>query len=309
MRCGRADIVDSWCIEKGYIHANGQIVGGHEGGATAARRFYLHDRLGSVRQIIGAAGAVVKYATYEPFGEAVESGGSLADPFGFTGQYYDCEIAQYHLRARQYDPHISRFTSRDPVFGKFEEPLTLHKYLYCGNNPLNGADPRGLWTVHFTGTAMASLGWSGLRQSGIAIDDKGNWAWINISGGGAGMPVASAGLSIGFTTANTVGDLAGWAWSTGSSVSIPKVPLLSGGVDYISGQGFWGLQVTVSGSIPHYIPWEYHWHFAHSKVYEFDFDMLREMFAGMLEEAVYDVKTLGQWYALALPYGFLETIP
>jgi RHS repeat-associated protein len=44
----------------------------------------------------------------------------------FTGQYYDTEIDQYYLRARQYDPHIARFTTRDPVFGKFQEILTLH---------------------------------------------------------------------------------------------------------------------------------------------------------------------------------------
>ena|GEM_PF-6485059 len=52
MRCGRADIVDNGRIEKSYIYANGQIVAGHDGGATAARRFYLHDRLGWVRQVM-----------------------------------------------------------------------------------------------------------------------------------------------------------------------------------------------------------------------------------------------------------------
>ena len=63
----------------------------------------------------------------------------------FTGQYFDSEIDEYYLRARQYDPHIARFTARDPIFGQFEEPLTLHAYLYCGNDPLNYVDPSGLW--------------------------------------------------------------------------------------------------------------------------------------------------------------------
>jgi len=63
----------------------------------------------------------------------------------FTGQYYDSEINEYYLRARQYDPHIGRFTARDLIDGKFEEPLTLHKYLYCINNPINRIDPEGLW--------------------------------------------------------------------------------------------------------------------------------------------------------------------
>lgn len=44
-----------------------------------------------------------------------------------------------------YDPPLMRFTSRYPVFGKFEEPMTLHKYLYCLNDPINKIDPTGLW--------------------------------------------------------------------------------------------------------------------------------------------------------------------
>jgi len=109
----------------------------------------LHDRLGSVRQVIDTTGNVKNCYTYQPFGElfATETTENVPNPFKFTGQYYDSEIAEYYLRARQYDPHIYRFTSRDPLPGKFEEPLTLHKYLYCGNDPLNRIDPLGLWDL------------------------------------------------------------------------------------------------------------------------------------------------------------------
>jgi len=70
----------------------------------------MHDRLGSVRQVINDWGN-------------------------------DSEIQQYYLRARDYNPHIYRFTARDPVFGQFEQPITLHKYLYCGNDQINYIDP------------------------------------------------------------------------------------------------------------------------------------------------------------------------
>jgi RHS repeat-associated protein len=68
----------------------------------------------------------------------------------FTGQYYDSEIGQYYLRARQYDPQLMRFTGKDSIDGQFEEPMTLHKYLYCINDPINRVDLVGLWseTVH-----------------------------------------------------------------------------------------------------------------------------------------------------------------
>jgi len=42
-----------------------------------------------------------------------------------------------------YDSQLMRFTSIDPVFGKLQQPLTLHVYLYCTNDPLNGIDPTG----------------------------------------------------------------------------------------------------------------------------------------------------------------------
>jgi RHS repeat-associated protein len=106
---------DSGGIVKTYIYANSQIIAQHTGDHEADRYFYLHDRLGSVRQIIDTSADVVKYYTYEPFGETIEDGGTFDNSFRFTGQYFDYEIDQYYLRARQYDPHIARFTTRDPA--------------------------------------------------------------------------------------------------------------------------------------------------------------------------------------------------
>ena len=74
---------------------------------------------------------------------AAETTETVNNPFKYTGQYHDAEIAQYYLRTRQYDPYLSRFTSRDPVRGGFKEPLTLHRYLYTANDPINYVDPSG----------------------------------------------------------------------------------------------------------------------------------------------------------------------
>ena len=138
-----------YTVKKTYIYANSQILAQHDGDTSAQRYFYLHDRLGSVRLIIDSAGNVKKYYTYDPFGKTIEESSdeplATSNCFMFTGQFYDSEIGEYYLRARMYDPHISRFTSRDPVFGDFKEPLTLHAYLYCINNPINMIDPAGLW--------------------------------------------------------------------------------------------------------------------------------------------------------------------
>ena len=119
------------------------------GSYASPRYFYLHDRLGSVRQIINSSGDVVNRYTYNPFGEmhATETEENILNPFKYTGQYFDSETNLYYFRARMYDPHLSRFTNYDPVDGKFTEPLSLHKYLYCGNEPINWIDPWGLVSV------------------------------------------------------------------------------------------------------------------------------------------------------------------
>ncbi len=65
------------------------------------------------------------------------------DEATFTGQWFDSQFCQYYLRARMYDPNLGRFTSRDPIFGKFKNPLTLHSYLYCLNDPVNRTDSSG----------------------------------------------------------------------------------------------------------------------------------------------------------------------
>ena len=69
----------------------------------------------------------------------------------FNEQVQPGQLGQYYMRARQYDPALCRFTGRDPMFGKFKEPLTLHVYLYCLNDPVNHIDPTG----ELADTAMA----------------------------------------------------------------------------------------------------------------------------------------------------------
>lgn len=247
-------------IVKTYIYANGQVLSRHDGDYSAPRYFYMHDRTGSTRQIINTSGSVVKYYTYEPFGEVLEEDGTLSNNMMFTGQYFDTEIDQYYLRARQYDPHISRFTTRDPIRGKFEEPMTLHVYLYCINDPINRIDPQGLWAVYITGTGMITgtpynAYISGIRQSGIVFDEKGNIGWMNLTGYGGGLPTVSAGVSIGYShNASHITDFAGRFYSGGGSVTpIPWWnPFFSVGVEGFYGpeKGIWGVELILGGAPP-----------------------------------------------------------
>jgi len=126
-------------LTKAYYYANAQILRQDN---SKGSFYYVHDRLGSVRLVLNNVGDVNNTYTYNPFGEDLAAE-TTENPYKFTGQYYDSEINQYYLRARMYDPALMRFTGRDPVKGKYKEPLTLHQYLYCLNDPFNRIDPSG----------------------------------------------------------------------------------------------------------------------------------------------------------------------
>jgi RHS repeat-associated protein len=152
---------DNYSIKKTYIYGNSQILAQHTGPYTSPIYYYLHNRLGSIRQIINSDGVVICRYTYEPFGQLhlteTQDNTALCNPFKFTGQYFDLEIGQYYLRARMYDPYLGIFTAIDPACGYFETPRTWHEYLYCLNDPVNKIDPLGLrddevYTVTGAGT-------------------------------------------------------------------------------------------------------------------------------------------------------------
>jgi RHS repeat-associated protein len=175
-------------LKRSYIYAGAQPITFYEGDYTDPAYIYLHDRLGSVRQVIDSSGNVKNTYTYTPFGQIIEDSNdgpqATSNDFMFTGQWGACpvprhgnsEIAQYYLRARMYDPQLMRFTSIDPVFGKLYQPLTLHKYLYCLNDPENRIDPDGefaTYAVYLFAKAVIGAtigGYSGYETSGGKVD-------------------------------------------------------------------------------------------------------------------------------------------
>jgi len=151
------DPCTSMSIKKTYIYGNSQILTQHDGAPSAYRYFYLHDRLGSVRETIGTDGLVKGYYTYDPFGKLITGAyiDGVSNPFKFTGQWYDSQIGWYYLRERMYDPALMRLTGRDPVFDRLKGPLTLHRYLYCNNDPVNRVDLNGRFAWNIFGALSA----------------------------------------------------------------------------------------------------------------------------------------------------------
>ncbi len=74
-------------IGKTYMYANSQIIAQYDGDYDNDKYFYLHDRLGSVRQVIDTAGDVNNFYSYDPFGKLFESetNQTVLNSFLFTG--------------------------------------------------------------------------------------------------------------------------------------------------------------------------------------------------------------------------------
>jgi RHS repeat-associated protein len=90
-----------------------------------------------------STGTVTDTYEYDPFGNLIAKTGNTENPFLFTGQQYDPNVCFYYLRARYYQPNTGRFTAIDPYAGDIYTPLSLHRYLYAADDPVNKIDPSG----------------------------------------------------------------------------------------------------------------------------------------------------------------------
>jgi len=110
---------------------------------TWTANYYGYDGMGNVRQLTNSAGAITDQYEYDAFGNKWTVSGTTPNNYLYRGEQFDPDLGLYYLRARYYNPLTGRFMSRDPEDGYSVYPISLHKYLYAGGNPVNYVDPRG----------------------------------------------------------------------------------------------------------------------------------------------------------------------
>ena len=125
--------------------------------------FHISDHQGNIRQIWNATTAkTVQDNHYYPYGALLGESASTEyvkavargnrHPVSTNLYKYSAKEWQpafglnlYDFIARQYDPILCRFTSPDPLNGKYPQ---LSPYLYCAANPINYSDPTGLNPIY-----------------------------------------------------------------------------------------------------------------------------------------------------------------
>lgn len=123
----------------------------------AGTRFFHADGLGSIRALTDESGGVTDTYAFTASGELLAHTGSDPNAYLFAGEVLDANSGFYYLRARWMDPAVGRFLSADPFPGLIFEPLTLHKYLYAGADPVDRLDPSGLVFGGFSGTLAGAI--------------------------------------------------------------------------------------------------------------------------------------------------------
>ena len=159
----------------------------------------LSDQVGSVRVVVDATtGMIAQRIDYDAFGNPTYvTGPPDFQPFGFAGGLTDADTGLVRFGARDYDPRVGRWTSKDPI--RFDGG-DANLYSYATFDPVNLTDPEGLWTfsLGITGSAGVGLGGSGGTFLNFGFSRAAGFSF-SITGTASGSGVAGAAATVGFT--------------------------------------------------------------------------------------------------------------
>jgi RHS repeat-associated protein len=96
-----------------------------------------------VRALTDETGTTADSRAYEAFGTKNVEAGSDPLSYGFAGEPFQSDSMLAYHRARWMDARTGRFEGMDKYGGDPEQPLSLHRYIYGADDPVNMIDPTG----------------------------------------------------------------------------------------------------------------------------------------------------------------------
>jgi RHS repeat-associated protein len=111
--------------------------------------FLGKDATGTIRFLMDSTGHVSDTFERDAFGNLISHVGSTPMFLGHQGEYTEPETGLVYLRARWYNPDEGRFVQMDDDEGDQNDPLSLHKYVFGGDDPVDKFDPSGNSSTNF----------------------------------------------------------------------------------------------------------------------------------------------------------------
>ena len=130
-------------VNRVYVYGNDLINQTQLIDSNWTTSYYGYDGHGSVLFLTDASGAITDTYTYDAFGNMISQTGTTPNNYLYCGEQFDPDLGFYFLRARYMNPSTGRFWTLDLYEGSRYNPVSLHKYLYSGCDPINNIDPSG----------------------------------------------------------------------------------------------------------------------------------------------------------------------
>ena len=184
------------------------------------------DELGSVRLVVDAAtGAVVQELRYDAWGRVLLDTNPGFQPFGYAGGLYDPATGLVRFGARDYDPAIGRWTSKDPIGLRGGTNV----YGYVAADPTNLTDESGLdpWAGPI-GSLQFQFGVFGIGGSAGSLTNTrtGETCFVALVCGRGGLGIIAAGgiEVLGLSGPSCGVALSGLSVGLGADLAAPGLP-------------------------------------------------------------------------------------
>jgi RHS repeat-associated protein len=178
---GYAQVLEEWTASSGVTNLSRvynyglSLISQRAISPQPSTNYFIYDGHGSTRMLTDSGGNFVNSFAYDAYGNLIASNSIPQTSYLYTCQQWDTDLGSYYLRARTYNPGTGRFPTTDSYAGNNEDPLSLHKYLYCHGNPINGTDPSGhdfidvLGSMYIRGQMMAQTFAPVIKVASVAV--------------------------------------------------------------------------------------------------------------------------------------------
>ena len=134
-------------------------------------QYYLYDGQSNVSRISSEWGRVKETYNYDPYGNLTYGIPDTVNYYGYNGESSNLATGLQYLRARYYNPQTGSFITEDTYAGQISNPLTLNRYDYVSNNPVNYVDPSGHYGIFDSIASGAEKLLNGIKDTVTDIVD------------------------------------------------------------------------------------------------------------------------------------------